>query len=79
MEATRIKRTALGLIGGAAIALGVLGGATGAAEGIDAPEPFDGAGPAVGAAEPALAKSAGLTPQGRTGYRKAGIGPTAEV
>ena len=79
MEATRIKRTALGLIGGAAIALGALGGATGAAAGIDAPEPCDCGGPLVGAAEPAEAKSAGQTLPRRTGYRKAGIGPTAEV
>ncbi|MDP9367731.1 MAG: hypothetical protein M3Q03_05570 [Chloroflexota bacterium] len=83
MDEARMKRTAQGLIGGAAILLGVIGGVTGSAATVavapNAPEPYDGSGCGAGTAELRYAKSDLPVEQDRSGNANYGVGPTAEV
>ena len=83
MDATRMKRTAAGFVGGAAILLGVLGGATGAAAGgavtLSAPQPYDGGRSGGAVVRLRFATNAAVAEQEQRGYATGRIGPTAEV
>ncbi len=83
MDATRSKRMAQGFVGGMAIMLGVLGGATGAAAGgavtLSAPEPYDGGGSGVGVVRLRFAQTDVPVQQAGSEYAKNRVGPIASV
>ena len=83
MDATRIKQTALGVIGGAAMLLGVFGGMTGAAAGgavtLSAPEPYDGGGARGSVVQLGFSRTELPAASTGSGPAKHRIGPTSEV
>ncbi len=83
MDATRMKRTAVGFIGGTAILLGLFGGVTGTSAGgavtLSAPEPYDGGGSGGGVVRLRFAQTDIPTEREGNGQATSRIGPTAEV